>query len=67
MVGGRGTVVGGIEHGDATRRAWQLPDVVVKSYIFLQGVKIASYASPVLAVVGMSVRPSLCPSHAGTE
>jgi len=29
----------------------------------LQGVSIASYASPVLAIVEMSV----CPTHAGTE
>jgi len=33
----------------------------------LQGVSIACYACPVLAIVGMSVRSSVCPSHAGTE
>jgi len=27
--------------------------------VFLQGVSIACYASPVLAIVGMSVRPSV--------
>ena len=32
---------------------------------FLQGVSVA--ASPVLATIGMSVRPSVCLSHAGTE
>jgi len=29
---------------------------------FLQGVSIAGYASPVLATIGMSVCPSVCPS-----
>jgi len=34
----------------------------------LEGVSIASYASPVLAIVGLSVRlSSVCPLHAGTE
>jgi len=33
--------------------------------VFLQGVSVA--ASPVLATIGMSVCPSVCPSHAGTE
>jgi len=30
---------------------------------FLRGVSIACYASPVLAIVGMSVRPSVTPWH----
>ena len=33
--------------------------------MFLQGVSVA--ASPVLATIGMSVCPSVRPSHAGTE
>ena len=32
---------------------------------FLQGVSIAGYACPVVAIIGMSVCPSVSPSHAG--
>jgi len=39
--------------------------VDVEPDLFLQGVSVA--ASPVLATIGMSVRPSVRPSHAGTE
>ena len=34
---------------------------------FLHGVSIVCYASPVLAIVGMTVRLSVRPSHDGTE
>jgi len=39
----------------------------VRNSLFLQGVSIAGYASPVLATIGMSVRRSVCSSHGGIE
>jgi len=45
-------------------RNYKLPLIALP---FFQGVSTACYASPVLAIVGMSVRPSVSLSHPGTE